>query len=115
MHLDHIQLVYYAIVTDGLPGGSVVKNLPAKAGDMGLIPRSGRFPGEGNDYPLQYSCQEKSWLPPDIQGLNFENRCSLEDLNVSRLNRRYKDLHCASSISTLYKGLLSLTLISDGL
>ena len=60
MHLDHIQLVYYAIVTDGLPGGSVVKNLPAKAGDMGLIPRSGRFPGEGNDNPLQYSCLENS-------------------------------------------------------
>ena len=60
MHLDHIQLVYYAIVTDGLPGGSVVKNLPANAGDMGLIPGSGRFPGEGNDNPLQYSCLENS-------------------------------------------------------
>ena len=27
----------------GLPGGSVVKNLPANAGDTGLIPGSGRF------------------------------------------------------------------------
>ena len=26
------------------------------AGDVGLIPRSGRSPGEGNGYPLQYSC-----------------------------------------------------------
>ena len=25
-------------------------------GDLGLIPRLGRFPGEGNGYPLQYSC-----------------------------------------------------------
>ena len=33
-----------------------VKNLPAYAGDTGLIPRSGRFPGEGNGNPLQYSC-----------------------------------------------------------
>ena len=32
----------------GLPGGSVVKNLPAKAGDMGSIPGSGRPPGEEN-------------------------------------------------------------------
>ena len=32
----------------GFPGGSVVKNLPANAGDAGLIPGSGRFPGEGN-------------------------------------------------------------------
>ena len=42
----------------GFPGGSVVKNLPANAGDMGLIPGSGRSPGEGNGNPLQYSCLE---------------------------------------------------------
>ena len=38
------------------PGGSVVKNLPANARDMGSIPGLGRFPGEGNGNPLQYSC-----------------------------------------------------------
>ena len=32
----------------------MVKSLPANAGDMGLIPGSGRFPGEGNGYALQY-------------------------------------------------------------
>ena len=37
----------------GFPGGAVVKNPPAKVGDMGLIPVSGRSPGEGNDNPLQ--------------------------------------------------------------
>ena len=39
----------------------VVKNLPANAGDIrdvGSIPGSGRSPGEGNGYPLQYSCLE---------------------------------------------------------
>jgi len=36
----------------------VVKNLPAKAGDLGLIPGLGRSPGEGNGNPLQYSCLE---------------------------------------------------------
>ena len=41
-----------------LPGDSVVKNLPANAGDMGSIPGWGRSPGEGNDNPLQYSCLE---------------------------------------------------------
>ena len=40
----------------GFPAGSVVKNLPANAGDTGLIPGSGRSPGEGNGNPLQYSC-----------------------------------------------------------
>ena len=40
----------------GFPGGSVIKNPPPNAGDMGLIPGSGRSPGEGKRYPLQYSC-----------------------------------------------------------
>ena len=38
----------------------MVKNLPAIAGDTGLIPGLGRSPGEGNRYPLQYSCLENS-------------------------------------------------------
>ena len=40
----------------GFPGGSVVKNPPANAGDAGSIPGSGRSPGVGNGNPLQYSC-----------------------------------------------------------
>ena len=44
----------------GFPGASVVKNLPAKAGDADLIPGSGRFPGAGNGNPPQYSCLENS-------------------------------------------------------
>ena len=40
------------------PGGSVVKNLPVNAGDVGLIPRSGRSPGKGSGNALQYSCLE---------------------------------------------------------
>ena len=38
--------------------GPVVDNLSANAGDAGLIPGSGRSPGEGNGDPLQYSCLE---------------------------------------------------------
>ena len=37
------------------PGDSVVKNLPANAGDNGFIPGLGRFPGEGNGTPLHSS------------------------------------------------------------
>ena len=36
------------------PGGSVGKNSPANAGEVGLIPVSGRFPGKGNGNPLHY-------------------------------------------------------------
>ena len=39
----------------GFPGGSVVKNPPANAGDASLIPVLGRSPGEGNGNPLQHS------------------------------------------------------------
>ena len=39
----------------GFPGGLVVKNLPASAGDTGLIPGLGRTPGEESGNPLQYS------------------------------------------------------------
>ena len=42
----------------GFPGGSVVKNPPINAGDVGLISGSGRSPGGGNVKPLQHSCLE---------------------------------------------------------
>ena len=39
----------------GFPGGSVVKHLSVNVGDVGLIPGLGRFPGEWNGNPFQYS------------------------------------------------------------
>ena len=49
------------------PGGSVVNHLPPNAGDIDLVPGSGRFLGEGNGNPLQHSCLENvidrgAWL-----------------------------------------------------
>ena len=58
------------------PGGSVVKNPSANAGDEGSIPGSRRFPGEGNGYSsilaweipwteepcgIQFMGSQKSW------------------------------------------------------
>ena len=40
------------------PGGSDSKASAYNAGDLGSIPGSGRFPGEGNGSPLQYPCLE---------------------------------------------------------
>ena len=34
----------------------MVKNISANAGDLGSVPGLGRFPGEGNGNPFQYSC-----------------------------------------------------------
>ena len=48
----------------GFPGDTVVKNLPANAGDArdeGSIPGSGRSPGRENGNPLQYSCWKIPW------------------------------------------------------
>ena len=45
-------------LTEGFPGGSDGKASACNAGDPGLIPGSGRSPGEGNGNPLQYSCLE---------------------------------------------------------
>ena len=42
----------------GFPGGSDCEESACNAGDLGSIPGSGRSPGEGDGYPLQYSCLE---------------------------------------------------------
>ena len=54
----HISLLNFCICifNVGLCDGSVVKNPPANAGDVGSVPRLGRSPGEGNGNPLQYAC-----------------------------------------------------------
>ena len=44
----------------GFPGDSDSNEPACNAGDLGSIPGSGRSPGEGNGYPLQYSCLENS-------------------------------------------------------
>ena len=43
---------------EAFPGGSEGKASACNAGDLGLIPESGRSPGEGNGNPLQNSCLE---------------------------------------------------------
>ena len=62
-----MNLAYLADVTSslgssymGFPGGAEVKASACNVGDLGLIPGSGRSPGEGNGNPLQYSCLENS-------------------------------------------------------
>ena len=56
----------------GFPGGSVVKNLPANAGDVGdmsLIPGLGKSPGEGHGNPLQYVCLKNPMDRGDRQAI----------------------------------------------
>ena len=48
----------------GFPGGSAGKESACNVGDLGSVPGLGRSPGEGNNYPLQYSGLENSvdWI-----------------------------------------------------
>ena len=53
----------------GLPRWLSGKESACNAGDMGLIPGSGRSPGEGSDNPLQYSCLENPMDRGACQGV----------------------------------------------
>ena len=53
----------------GFPGGTVVKNPPANAGDLSSIPGSARSPEGGNSNPFQYSCLENS-TDEELDGLS---------------------------------------------
>jgi len=53
------------LFTTGFPGGSDSKESACNAGDPGLIPQSGRFPGGGCGNSFQYSCLEN---PMDLVG-----------------------------------------------
>ena len=58
--MQDILLEYQDILLEyqGFPGGSEGKESAHSEEDPGLIPGSGRSPGEGNGYPLQYFCLE---------------------------------------------------------
>ena len=57
LYCSKSSLIYFlfVVLTLGLLGSSAGKESTCIAGDPGLIPGSGRFPGEGISYPLQYS------------------------------------------------------------
>ena len=59
---DRAGLLYFSdgIFTLGLPRELSGKESTCNVGDMDSSPGSGRFPGEGNGNPLQYSCSENS-------------------------------------------------------
>ena len=79
----------------GFPGGSVVGNLPANAGDLGdpgWIPGLGRSPGGGNANPLQYS-----WLENPM-----EEPGRLQSTGSQRVRHNWSDLAHTCSNKTIY-------------
>ena len=69
----------------------MVKNLPANVGDMGSIPGSGRFPGEGNDSPLQHSCWQipRTEEPGGLQSMGCKQLDMTEQLNNEREHKYF--------------------------
>ena len=57
-HKRSMMLFFFFLIFLDFPGGSEVKVSACNPGNLGLIPGSGRSPGEGNGNPLQYSCLE---------------------------------------------------------
>ena len=73
----------------GFPGSSAGKESSCNAGDPGSIPGSGRSPGEGKGYPLQYSCLENPQEEPDsLQSMGLR-RDTTERLSLSFMNDRW--------------------------
>ena len=81
----------------GFPGGSVVKNPLVNTGDMGLIPGSGRSPGEGNGNPFQYFC----WDNPMDRGAS---QATVH--GVTKNQTRFSD-STAASLRTLFLCIVS--------
>ena len=77
----------YSVTVLGFPGGSVVKNLPPRAGDLGLIPGSGRSPGQGNGDPLQCSCLGNSMdrEPGGLQSMGLQRSWTRLENNTAVL------------------------------
>ena len=64
----------------GFPGGSVIKNPPTNAGDVGSIPGLGRSPGKGNGNTLQHPCLKKSHGYRSLAGKSPWHRRVKQDL-----------------------------------
>ena len=68
LHLFTFLIIVKSACSWGIPGSSDGKESTSNAEVLGLIPGSRTSPGEGNGYPLQYSCLENSvgrgaWRP----------------------------------------------------
>ena len=90
---------------NNFPGGSDGKESACKAGDPCLIPGLGRSLGEGNSYPLQYSCLENSMdrgaFRATVSGVDMTEQLTVSLLFFS-VNKLYA---CCISVLLLLKQL----------
>ena len=69
----------------GFPGGSDAKEPACNAGDPGSVPGLGRFPGEGNGYPFQYTCLKnpRTEEPGELQSIGSQELDMTVQLTLS--------------------------------
>ena len=97
---DQIANIYW------LPGGSDGKASACNAGDPGLIPGSGRSPGEGNGNPLQYSYLENSM---DVRSpVGYSPWSSKESDTTKRLHFHWITEKASNSRKTLIFASLTI-------
>ena len=85
----------------------MVKNLPANAGNVGLIPGSGRAPEEGDSNPLQYSClgnpmDNSSWSLKELYTTEQLHNNKICSWSYTREEGRYR-----TRLSSRYEALFS--------
>ena len=78
---------HFWCIERGFRGGSGGKESPCIAGDLGLIPGLGRFPGGGHGNPLQYSCLENPHGQRSLAGYSPGGR------NESHMTERLSTVH----------------------
>ena len=89
---------FHSIMFLGFPGGSAGKEYVCNEGDLGSIPGLGRFPGEGNCYPLQYS------------GLENSMDCLVHGITKSQTP--LSDFHCAGLLICCRRSLWVFALLA---
>ena len=92
------------------PRCSLVKNSPANAGDVGLIPGSGRSPGEGNDTSIQCSLPGKSPGQRSLVGYSPWGRKRAQPAIATEQQQAYNENGLGSSL-----GETAVLVVSGGL
>ena len=75
------------------------KESACQVGDTDLIPGSGRFPGEGNDHPLQYSCLGFPWTEEPGRPHSMDHKRFKQDL-LTKQQRLYMHISLSTYLSS---------------
>ena len=89
----------------GFPGGSDGKDSACNAGDLGSIPGSGRYPGEGNGNALQYSGLENPMdgEPGGLQSMGSQELDTTKPLTLSLSEAKRHMMHKVLQYNPVWK------------